>query len=171
MANLYELHPNQQLTAEVGFAAPCGMQVRHVRLLASFVIIVLTPLTLLMVYLFGFAQDRFVSYSGFSVVSEDAGVQLGVLEGLANISGGSKTDASIVHDFLDGPAFAAQLKKHPDIVELFSPSGFDPMFWDQPDGLESIAKRWRRLTSISLDSRTGVVSVTASAFHHKRLEN
>ncbi len=164
MPNLYELHPNQQLGAEPNFAARAALGARHARLLVGFVVTVLMPLAFFAFYLFGFAQDRFVSYSGFSITVEDSAVQLGVLEGLASLSGGAKTDAAIVYDFLNGPAFASKLKAHAGAIEMLSPIGFDPLFWRPPDGLEGLTDRWRRLAKVSLDSRTGMVSARVSAF-------
>jgi len=164
MANLYELHTDRRLDQPPGHAAEFQMRAGHKRLIISFILFVLLPLSVHAAYVFALASDRFVSYSGFSVGAENSGANLGILDSLTSLSGGAKTDSAIVYDFLRSPAFVERLQQRIDVSLTFSPRGFDALFWPPPDSLDSTTRRWRRLVSLSLDSRSGVISARVSGF-------
>jgi len=164
MANLYELRPAQQVDPLTDHTAAFRFGRAHKALILSFILVVLVPIFLQSIYLFGVAQDRFVSHSGFSIGAKDSGGTLGLLDGLTGLSGGANTDAAIVYDFLKSAAFVSRLQMRVDLSKTLSPVGLDSVFWPPPKDQEAALRRWSRLMELSLDSRSGVISARVSAF-------
>lgn len=163
MSNLYKLKPQDQLEVDKT-AGSFRVRPRHRSLVWAFIIVVLAPTALAAVYLFAFASDRYASHAGFSVRSEETVGQADLLQGLTSLSGGSKTDVAMVHRFLESPEIVATLSESMDLNDLLSPPAFDPAFMRSPNTFERLTNRWRRLITLSYDSRTGLVSTRVNAF-------
>ena len=139
-------------------------QRRHIVLVASFCAVVVLPCLVAGIYLFGFAQDRYVSVSGLSVRAEEAAIQPDILSGLTSLNSAAQNDAALVRQFLESPDVLVRLQASLGLESMLSPSGFDPLFWQAPSTLEKLGNRRRRLVSVALDSRTGIITVSVSSF-------
>ena len=164
MSNLHHLVPeNRKANVDYGVDG-FRIKSRHKVLVYSFLLVVALPVLITSVYVFGFAQDRYVSVSGFSVRAEDSIPQTDFLNGLTNLNSINQTDAALVRQFLESPDIIQRLLMTSNLGNSVSPKGYDPLFASSLATKNALLKRWRRLVSVTLDSRTGLIAVEVSAF-------
>lgn len=159
-------------TAVRPVARPAQMRKRHYGLIVSFVIMVLLPIGLVAGYLYTRAADQYASTMAFTVRSEDisssaADLLGGIGAGLAGAGGGSAgTDADILYEFMHSPDMVRQVSEQIDLQTVFSaPRDRDPVFALTPDStIEELTNYWTRMVTISYDSGSHLMEVTARAF-------
>ncbi|MGJ8598296.1 hypothetical protein [Sulfitobacter sp.] len=82
-------------------AQPAGLQLRHRRLMLSFVLLVVLPLALAMFYLWAIAEDQYGSTTGFTVRKEEGGGATDFLGNLGQFTGsGGASDTDILYEFI-----------------------------------------------------------------------
>jgi capsular polysaccharide transport system permease protein len=161
---------------------------RHIMALASFVILVVAPVLVAGWYLWTRAQDRYVSYAGFSVRTEEIGSAFDLLGGVAEISGSSSSDTDILYKFIQSPELVAAVDAALDLRDTWGRPGrlwrddtHDPVFAYNPEGalggllfgtpsepsrgsIEDLTAHWTRMVKVYSDSGTGLIDLEVQAF-------
>lgn len=157
--------PEQPAIEVEGFAAPSR---GRGRVPLSFIGVVLIPLMVIAVYLWGFAADRYETGFSFSVRSASEQVpQASAMAAMMGGGGGSSSDAGILTDFITSREMAARLmRRGVDLPGMFSVAASnDPVFsLRHPDDPEEVAAYWRRRVTAERDPQTGIVRVRVEAF-------
>lgn len=143
------------------------MKRRHWGLFFSFVFLVLVPLGGVIFYLWTYAQDQYISTTGFTVRSQESGGATELLGGLAQFTGGSTaSDSDILYEFIQSQEMVEAVDARVDLRARYSatwPEDWAFSIW--PDAsLEDLVWYWQRIVGISYDSGTGLIEVQAVAF-------
>lgn len=148
--------------------APSGsakVKRRHRWIAGSFVLLVVLPFLAAGVYLYAIARDQYASTVGFSVRTEDFASGLELLGGVAEISGGSSTDADILYEYIQSQELVQTLDQGLDLRGLYAKAEGDPVFaFPEGGSIEDLVDHWSRMTHIAYDSSTGLIEVRALAF-------
>jgi capsular polysaccharide transport system permease protein len=147
-------------------AARAGVKRRHKMALYSFVLIVVLPVIVTAVYLFGFAQDQYASEAGFSVRKEEGATSVDMLGGLSAITGAASTDAEILYDFINSPDLVAQIDKDLDLHEIYGRNyTSDPLFSLKPgSNIEEKQDFWQSMVTVEYNESTGLIGLEVRAF-------
>jgi len=160
---------------------------RHWLALGSFLLLVVLPLVLSAWYLWTRAHDRYVSYAGFSVRTEEIGSALELLGGVAELSGSSSSDTDILYKFIQSPELVRRVNAQIDLREIWGRPGRswwdsadDPVFAYNPAGIlpslfgseavppegsiEDLTDHWGRMVKVYSDSGTGLIDLEVEAF-------
>lgn len=152
--------PGARPTARMARARP-----RHWGLLASFVLLVLLPVTVTAWYLWTQAEDQFASTVGFSVRREEASSPVDILGGLTGISNSSSSDTDILYEFLKSQKLVADMDARLDLRRIWSKPEGDPVFTFDPAGsIEDLVDYWGRMVRTSYDGGTGLIEIRVLAF-------
>nr|WP_255670808.1 capsule biosynthesis protein [Cognatishimia sp. F0-27] len=169
---------------------PARTRARHWLALASLLVMVLGPILVSAWYLWSRAHDRYVSYAGFSVRTEEIGSAFELLGGVAELSGSSSSDTDILYKFIQSPDLVARIDADLDLRALWSKPGrdwsnpeHDPIFAYKPDGaltglfgglfgrdtggpgaIEDLTTYWSRMVKVYSDSGTGLIDLEVQAF-------
>lgn len=138
---------------------------RHGILAASFAFVVLLPILIAAVYLWGEADDQYASTVGFSVRRESGGSPLDVLGGLSVLSSSSSSDADILYEYLRSQKLVSDLDAKLNLRHIWSKPKSDPIFaFDMSGSIEDLLDYWQHMVSTSYDSATGLIEVRVLAF-------
>lgn len=145
--------------------SPAGVKKRHFGILGSFALVVLIPLLLSTAYLFTVARDQYTSTIGFAVRSETVSSALGMLGGLASLSGTSSSDTDILYQYIQSQELVEKVDARLDLRRLYSKPEFDPVFTVDPDAsIEALTRYWQRVVRIFYDNGTGLIELRVHAF-------
>lgn len=122
------------------------------------------PLLVLAVYLYTISAVRFTSVTGMSVRAEETLPEGGLIDGLSAFSGGTKPDAAILRDFLTSVDLVQRLDQRIGLKSRLIPPEFDPVYAQNPENLERLHQRWQQLVTVTLDGRSGLVTLRVSGF-------
>ena len=158
VADLVEVQP---------IARQARMKRRHWGLMLSFVLMVLVPFGATVFYLWTYAQDQYLSTTGFTVRSQESGGATELLGGLAQFAGGSTaSDSDILYEYIQSQDVVAAVDAKVDLRAHYGahwPDDWAFAIW--PDaGTEDLVWYWHRIVGISYDSGTGLIEVTAAAY-------
>lgn len=148
------------------------------RLNRIFLLTVLFPTILAIIYYSLVASDRYISESRFVVRSSKGQSTSSLLGGLLQGGGvssggfslsGSSDDAYSVHDYILSRDALAELDKNLQVRKAFNGRGFDFAthfpgleWWD--DSFEALYRYYPRRVSIEFDSKSSVTVLRVSAF-------
>lgn len=158
-------------------ARPARMKKRHWGLAFTFLLLVLMPLASIIFYLWTYAQDQYISTTGFTVRSQESGGATELFGGLAQFASGSTaSDSDILYEFIQSQEMVEAVDARVDLRAHYSepwPDKFwppnawsgDPVFAIRPGAnLEELIEYWQRIVAISYDSGTGLTEVQVLAF-------
>jgi capsular polysaccharide transport system permease protein len=160
---------------------------RHWLALTSFVLLVILPILASAWYMWERAHDRYVSYAGFSVRTEEISSAMELLGGVAQLSGSSSKDTDILYKFITSPELVAKVNSQVDLREIWGRPGRswtdpadDPVFAYNPVGIllslfglearppqgaiEDLTDYWSRMVKVYSDSGTGLIDLEVQAF-------
>lgn len=167
---------------------------RHFLTLIGFVAIVGAPNAISTWYLWERAHDRYVSYAGFSVITEEIGTALETFMGLGDLGGSSSSDTDIIYKFIQSPELVRIIDSQYDLRSMWSGPGrnwlnasHDPVFAYNPESgvlgllgpgsplaqegaeitdgsIEELTEYWQRMVSVYSDSGTGLIDLEVQAF-------
>ncbi len=140
---------------------------RHLGLVVSFLAVVLIPLLAVAFYLWVFAEDQYVSLTGFTVRQEEGGGASALLGGLASLTGASaSSDGDILYEFILSQALIQQIDENVGLREHYSSYWkSDPFFALKPGAsVEDLDSYWRRIVSVSYDRSSGLMEMRVEAF-------
>lgn len=148
-------------------AQPAGLQLRHRRLMLSFVLLVVLPLALAMFYLWAIAEDQYGSTTGFTVRKEEGGGATDFLGNLGQFTGsGGASDTDILYEFIQSQGLVEAIDARRNLHDIYSVNyERDPLFSLQPDAtIEDLVSYWQRMVRISYDQGTGLIELRVLAF-------
>lgn len=148
---------------------PARLKRRHWVVAASFVLMVLLPVTASAWYLWTRAVDRYVSYIAFSVRTEETSSAFELLGGMAELSGSSSKDTDILYQFIQSQELVARIDDAIDLRAIWSKPGYgwdeDPVFAYHPPGtIEDLTEYWNDMVSVYSDNGTGLLDLEVQAF-------
>ncbi|TQV69964.1 capsule biosynthesis protein [Aliiroseovarius halocynthiae] len=141
---------------------------RHRVLALVFLVAVILPTLLASLYMWTWAKDQYVSTVSFSVRQEEAGSNVALMGGLAQlgVSGTSAADTDILYDYLQSEDLVARLDASINLKERFSsawPEDF--VFAYDPSGtIENLADYWQRQVHVLYDNQTKLITLRVQAF-------
>lgn len=140
------------------------------RLPLGFLIVVVLPTLLAMIYFFLVATPRYVSEARFIVRAPSQPMPSGLGAALSSvgISSGS-TDAFAVHEYINSRDGVAELSRRNDLRSIFSAKGADPFSryprpWEDKSE-EGLFKAFGRFVKIGYNSQTGISTLTVETFN------
>ncbi|WP_415405224.1 capsule biosynthesis protein [Tateyamaria sp. SN3-11] len=146
-------------------AQAAGRRGRHWAVLFSFLMLVVTPSSLVAWYLWDRAADQYASTVGFSVRTEEVSSAIELLGGITELSGSSSSDTDILYEFIQSQSVVADIDNDIDLRTMWSKPDNDPYFsYDAPGAIEDLVDHWKRKVRVSYDSGTGLIEVRALAF-------
>lgn len=140
---------------------------RHIFALTSFVMFVILPTFLVGWYMYERATDRYVSYMGFSVRTEETGSAFELLGGVAELSGSSSSDTDILYRFIESQQLVAAVHERINLEELWTHPSMerDPIFSYDGDGtIEDLRAYWKTMVDVYADSSTGLIDLQVQAY-------
>jgi capsular polysaccharide transport system permease protein len=144
---------------------PALAKQRHYGILGTFVLCVLIPVMVSAFYLFTVAKDQYTSTIGFAVRSETVSSALGLLGGLASLSGTSSSDTDILYQYIQSQELVQKVDEKLNLHALYSKPDFDPVFAFDPSGsIEDLTRYWQRMVRIFYDNGTGLIELRVHAF-------
>jgi capsular polysaccharide transport system permease protein len=158
MPEVVQVHP---------IARPARMKTRHWGLVFSFFLLVLAPLCGIVFYLWTYANDQYISTTGFTVRSQETSSANDLLGGLAQFAGGTvASDSDILYEFIQSQEMVEAVNREVDLRAHYTSVWPDDwVFGLWPDStMEDLVWYWHRIVGISYDSGTGLMEVTALAF-------
>lgn len=145
-------------------AGPAQMKKRHFRVVYSFVLAVVVPMLLTIMYLWGFAKDQYLSSMSFSVRTENLQSATDFLGGLSSITGSSSSDVDILTQFIASSDLIHTVDSEIDLSEVFSvawPRDF--LFAYNPSGFfEDLHDYWNNI--VLTQSENGIVTLTVRSY-------
>ena len=134
---------------------------------AGFVAAVVAPSVLSAAYLWGFAQDRYVTSFSFSVRNQqEMAQQAGAMAAMAGMGGAGASDAGVVADFLSGrEVIERMIVAGVDVPGILSQGAdVDPIFsLAAGSRAEEVERYWRRVAHVERDPQTGIVRFSVRA--------
>jgi len=140
---------------------------RHFGLILSFVLIVLIPVVVVVVYMTAVAKDQYSSLTGFTVRQEEGGSASSLLGGLASLTGATgSSDGDILYKFILSQALIAQIDENIDLIGHYGAFWReDPVFALKPDSsIEDMEHYWSRVVRLSYDQSSGLMEMRVQAF-------
>ena len=148
-------------------ARPARLKTRHWGLIFSFFLLVLAPLCGVVFYLTTYANDQYLSTTGFTVRSQDTGGSNELLGGLAQFAGGTTaSDSDILYEFIQSQEMVVAVDAKIDLRAHYTavwPEDWAFGLWPEAS-TEDLVWYWQRIVGIAYDSSTGLIEVTALAF-------
>ncbi|MDJ1008508.1 MAG: capsule biosynthesis protein [Paracoccaceae bacterium] len=147
-------------------AAPARPRQRHWGLLASFLLLVLTPLCAVAAYLWGAAEDQYESTLAFSVRQEEAPAPAALFGAFAGFAAPTASDSDVLYAYLDSQDLVARIDARLDLRGIYGRAWpGDPVFAFDPAGtIEDLARHWRWMTLVAYDPGTGLIELRVRAF-------
>ena len=146
-------------------AKPARPRKRHRMIRRLFLLGVLAPILLAVLYLYVIAKDQYASYLGFSVRAEDSASPVEMLGGITELGGSSSgTDTDVLFEFIQSQHIVRLVDERLDLRTMYHmPS--DPIFGIDPDAtIEGLQKFWGRVVKVFYDSGSGLIEVRVTAF-------
>ena len=147
-------------------AQPASIKPRHRNVRRSFLLLVLLPLIVTMIYLYVFANDQYASTAGFTVRSEETSSATELAGGLTALVGGpSSSNATVLYAFIQSQEMVERIQDDLDIRGHFSEDWLsDPLYSIWPDAsIEDLVWFWGRIMRLSYDSGSGLMDVQIRA--------
>ncbi|MEP5152074.1 capsule biosynthesis protein [Planktotalea sp.] len=148
-------------------AKPATMRGRHYFILFTFMLVFVLPTAGVGWYMYERATDRYVSYMGFSVRTEETGSAFELLGGVAELSGSSSSDTDILYQFIESQQLVAAVNERLDLEKLWLHPNveYDPVFAYEPGGtIEDITDYWNTMVDVFADSGTSLIDLQVQAF-------
>lgn len=147
-------------------ASRARLKWRHIVLALSFLLFVLTPVSVSAWYLWTRATDQYASYLGFSVRSENGTTSselLGGLTSLVGMSSNSGSDTDILYKFIQSHDLVDRIDQKLDLRSIWSKAPGDPVFgYTGNDTLEDLLSEWERKVRVYYDD--GMIDLRVLAF-------
>lgn len=140
---------------------------RHWGVVLSFLLLVALPTGISAWYLWSQATDQYVSYSGFSVHTEETNSSIDLLGGITGLSGSSSSDTDILYKFIQSQGLVASIDAQLDLRALWAKADpdVDPVFaYHGPGTIEDMLDYWIRMVKVYNDSGTGLIDLEVRAF-------
>jgi capsular polysaccharide transport system permease protein len=131
------------------------------------ILLVFTPVTIVSLYMFLYAQDRYVSESVVVVkqVSEPSASPMSGLGVLLGKNNTSVEDAQYLKEYIESPDMVDKLDKKLNFRKSFSGNMKDPLFQLSSDATrEKLLRFYRNRVTINLDENTYLLTISTEGF-------
>ncbi|EML0424616.1 capsule biosynthesis protein [Vibrio parahaemolyticus] len=139
----------------------------------SFILVVLLPTFISLVYYTFIASGQYVVEARFSVKGNEM-QQIDLLSGIAGIpsQGGSSTDSYIVQDYIHSLDMVREVNKRVSLQQVFNHPDADWMssLGKQPTQVEMLAY-WNKFVTASYDPTTTIITLKVRAFSPQDAKN
>lgn len=147
---------------------------RRNKLLWSFVLCVVLPLVLAVIYYAVFATDRYAARAGFSIrgIDTSGGIDgIGALTGLAS-SGSTTSDSYIVLSYLASRELVEAVDAELDLRGAYASPDVDALSRLALDAnIEDFLKYWKRRISTQFDPASGIIEFEVQSFSPEHSRN
>lgn len=153
---------------------PAYMKRRHWSLISTFVLAVIAPFAVVVLYLWFAAVDQYSSVTGFTIRQEEGGNAAALLGGIAQLTGSATTsDGDILYEFIHSQALVRMVEERVGVIEHYSAySDRDPVFTLKPEpSIEDLERYWNRIVSVSYDQGSGLMEVRVLAFTPEKAQD
>lgn len=139
---------------------------RHLLILVSFLLLVLTPVSAAAWYLWARSADQFTSELGFTVRREETSSPVDFLGGLSNLSSSGSSDTDVLYEYIQSQEMVRGVDEKLGLRSLYSEHyATDPVFSFHPDGsIEDLVAYWRRMVQVSYNPGSGMLEMHVFAF-------
>ncbi|ELB2154877.1 capsule biosynthesis protein [Vibrio parahaemolyticus] len=139
----------------------------------SFILVVLLPTFISLIYYTFIASGQYVVEARFSVKGNEM-QQIDLLSGIAGIpsQGGSSTDSYIVQDYIHSLDMVREVNKRVSLQQVFNHPDADWMssLGKQPTQVEMLAY-WNKFVTASYDPTTTIITLKVRAFSPQDAKN
>lgn len=153
---------------------PAYMKRRHWSLISTFVLAVIAPFVVVVLYLWFAAVDQYSSVTGFTIRQEEGGNAAALLGGIAQLTGSATTsDGDILYEFIHSQALVRMVEERVGVIEHYSAySDRDPVFALKSDpSIEDLERYWNHIVSVSYDQGSGLMEVRVLAFTPEKAQD
>lgn len=165
-ANQLKQHKSVPLPQIRPTANKARLQLRHIMLVVSFVLIVLLPTAISAWYLWARANDQYASYLGFSVRGEAGPTSnelLGGISSLVGMTNSSSSDTDILYKFIQSHDLVGRVDARLNLREIWSKATDDPVFsYTGSNSLEDLLDEWNRKVKVYYND--GIIDLRVLAF-------
>ncbi|GEO85691.1 MULTISPECIES: RkpR, polysaccharide export protein [Alphaproteobacteria] len=149
------------------------LKIRHLVIIAAFVVLVAIPSTLASLYLAFVAQDQYHSSASFAVRSIISSAGASDIMGMftQTTAGSTVADSYILMDYLLSERMVEDVDSRFDLDATFAPRGGDYFFGlaaGQP--IEDKLNYWRRMITVDFDNASGILQLHVRAFDPKKAQ-
>lgn len=148
-------------------AGPARIRTRHRVLVLSFIAMVLLPMALTLVYLFGLARDQYVSEVGFTLRQEETPSAGALAGGLASMlgMGAGQSNTRVLYEYIRSPALVARIEARLGLRALYSPGWPRDFLYSLPEDatIEELTRFWLSMVRIAFDEASGLMSIQVRA--------
>ncbi len=143
------------------------LKIRHLVIIAAFVVLVAIPSTLASLYLAFVAQDQYHSSSSFAVRSIASSVGASDIMGMFTQTTATSTvaDSYILMDYLLSERMLEDVDSRFDLDAVYAPRGAD-FFFGMAAALpiEDKLSYWQRMITVNFDNASGILQLQVRAF-------
>lgn len=154
----------QRSATNYGQPGRARFRVRHILVAMSFVLWVLLPVVVTASYLWGVAADKYASYAGFLVRSEQSSI--GTSEGLGGILSivqGDGQETNILYKFIQSRSLVDRVNERVNLRQIWSKQPQDWVFsYNDGPTPEDLVRYWNRNVKIFYDQ--GMLDLRVTAF-------
>ncbi len=141
------------------------MRSRHYGLILSFMLMVISPVSVSGWYLYERAADQYASRVGFSVRKQEIDAPIDLLGGIGALSTTDTLDTDILYEFIQSQEMVELVDGTLDLRERYARPQNDPVFSFDPSlPVEDLVDYWRDMVSVYYDSGTGLIELRVRAF-------
>ncbi|MDP5348028.1 MAG: sugar transporter, partial [Paracoccaceae bacterium] len=139
---------------------------RHRGLFLSIALLILLPLALTALYLFGMARDQYASLTGFTIRQEETSSASDLMGGLANVfGGGSPGNADLLFEYVQSQEIVERIDARFDLKGHYTANWpNDPFYALWPTAtIEDLVWFWSRMVKVTYDKSSGLMLVEVRA--------
>ncbi|HVV94955.1 MAG TPA: hypothetical protein VHD15_16200, partial [Hyphomicrobiales bacterium] len=142
-------------------------KLRHIIIIASFILVVAIPSIAASVYLFFVAADQYDSTFSFEIRSLSPAATTGSVLGIltSNVSGTTTSDSYILVNYLQSQQGVEDINKQIDLHKIFNRNGADWYFrLGKSATVEDLVRYWNSMVSMNYEQTTGIIAIDVKAF-------
>jgi capsular polysaccharide transport system permease protein len=133
---------------------------RHRGLFLSIALVILLPLALTALYLFGMARDQYASLTGFTIRQEETSSASDLMGGLAHVfGGGSPGNADLLFEYVQSQEIVERIDARFDLMGHYTADWpADPVYSLWPTAtIEDLVWFWGRMVNVTYDKSSGMM--------------
>lgn len=139
---------------------------RHKGVFLTFTVLVLVPLVVTSFYLFAFAQDQYVSRTGFTLRQEDEN-KAQPIDMVSFFSGSTQqVSGELLYEFIQSQTMVERVQSEINLTEHYTknwPKDVAFSLWNNPS-IEDVTWFWRRFVVVSYDRASQLFDIEVRAF-------
>lgn len=154
----------QRAATSYGQPGHARFRARHILVAFSFLVWVLAPVGITAAYLWGVAADKYASYAGFLVRSEQSSI--GTTEGIGGILSivkGDGQETNILYKFIQSRSLVDRVNERVNLRDIWSKQPQDWVFsYNDGPNPEDLVRYWNQNVKIFYDQ--GMLDLRVTAF-------